>query len=364
MPLTPERILILKPSSLGDIVHALPTLASLRQRFPQAYISWLVKEEWSELLDGNPDLDEVFPVTFSLKAWPSIVRRVREKRFDVVIDLQGLLRTGILARLSGASQRVGFAGAREGSAWFYTQRVALPIKVVDRPWRLVDMHAVDRNLEVARFFGADISRPMFCIPDVEDDRRVIEEYLDKAGVQGNDQLIVMAPASREEIKNWPIERFADVAEKLCQESNRKIVLLGSPSQAKMMKAFSFLPPENCLNLVGKLRLRQIGSLLRRAHVLIANDSAPVHLAMAIGVPVLGLYGPTHIEATGPYGTGSHRVLHTEMPCRPCGKKVCHHVHEKECLLEISVEEVVQAARQLLSNRRMTVSEKSIDRVGP
>ncbi|GJL56318.1 MAG: lipopolysaccharide heptosyltransferase I [Nitrospirales bacterium] len=345
----PKRILLLKPSSLGDIVHALPTLASLRRRYPLARITWLIKEEWAELLEGNPDVDEIIPVNFRLRYWPSLVRRVRQGKYDMVIDLQGLFRTGLLAGLSGASERVGFAAGREASPWFYTQRVKLPLPM-DRAWRLLDMHAVDRNLAIARYLGAETDTPTFRLPDIEDDRRSIRQQLDEAGVKMDDRLIALAPLSREDIKNWPLDRYVDLTHKLVQWPNCKVVVLGSSAQHWIMEKFSRVTKEQCIDMVGTLRLRQIGSLMREVDVLIANDSAPVHLAVAVGVPVVGLYGPTHAGATGPYRISVHRSLHTQtaLACRPCGQTTCHHAKEKECLTMISVAEVMSAVESILA----------------
>ncbi|GJL50717.1 MAG: lipopolysaccharide heptosyltransferase I [Nitrospirales bacterium] len=342
----PKRILILKPSSLGDIVHALPALASLRTCYSTANIAWMIKQEWAELLDGNPDVDEVIPVNFRLRSWPSLIRRVRRGKYDMVIDLQGLFRTGFLAGVSGASERVGFAAGREGSPWFYTQRVELPIPM-DRPWRLLDMHAVDRNLAVVRHLGAETQTPTFSLPDIEADRITVLQKLDEAGVKLGDRLIAIAPLSREEIKNWPLDCYVELAIKLSRWPNYKIVVLGSQSQQWIMEKFSQVTKAKCLDMVGKLRLRQLGSLLRQTDLLIANDSAPIHLAVAVGVPVIGLYGPTHAGATGPYGGRQHRSLQTVLPCRPCGQSTCHHAKIKECLTAISVDEVLSAAEILL-----------------
>src|SRR5262245_49228161 len=122
-----QRILLIKPSSLGDIVHALPTLSALRQRFPHARITWLVKQEWSAILDGHPDLTDIIAADFRWSNWLRLVTQLRRARYDVVLDLQGLFRSGWLTWLSGASTRVGFAAGREGSPWCYTDAVHLPV---------------------------------------------------------------------------------------------------------------------------------------------------------------------------------------------------------------------------------------------
>lgn len=352
---SPERILILKPSSLGDIIHALPALFALRQHYPSAKISWLVKHEWAELLEGHPDLDEVISESFSLRNGPSMVSRLRQGRFDVVIDLQGLFRTGLLARLSGAPVRIGFAAGREGSPWFYTHRISLPIPM-NRSWRLLDMHAVERNLSIVRSLGVDISRPTFSLPDRESDVQDITQWLHDAGVKDHDCLVAIAPLSRTDVKSWPLERFIKVSQALIQWDGYKIILLGSTSQRWMVDKFSKIMNDKFIDMVGKLRIRQLSTLLRRTKLLIANDSAPIHIGAAVGTPVLAIFGPTHPGATGPYGAGLHRILTNDLPCRPCGKRICHHVNTKECLTAISVEQVLDAASDLL--------EESLIGVGP
>lgn len=347
----PKRILILKPSSLGDVIHALPTLTALRHLYPESKIVWMVKEEWAEMLEGNPYLNEIMPVNFGLRHWPSLIRRVRQGQFDLVVDLQGLFRTGLLALLTGAMTRIGFAKGREGSPWFYTDRIELPLPM-NRSWRLLDMHAVDRNLTVAKYLGANVSHPKFWIPQLESDQEEVAEWLRHADVQPEDRLIAIAPLSRGEVKCWPLDRFVALAHEISQWTACKIVLLGSCSQEWIVEKFDQIRAPGLINMVGKVRIRQLGILLRQTDLLIANDSAPIHIAAAVGIPVLGIFGPTNAIATGPYGNSGHRVMNAEISCRPCGKRSCHQVSQKECLTAITVDDVVASARMLLNDSRL------------
>src|SRR5256885_10590758 len=195
-----SRILIIKPSSLGDIVHAVPSVDALRRLYPGAALTWLVKPEWSEMLEGNPGIDEIVSLPTSARRWLQTVRRLRAKRFDLVVDLQGLLRSGLLAWLTGAPMRVGYAAAREGSWVFYTHRVPFPVAKV--PWRLLDLHAVDRNLAVVASLGAEIRNPQFSIPAFPSDQLAVEAWLREAGVQPGDQLVAIAPVDRRGGAGW------------------------------------------------------------------------------------------------------------------------------------------------------------------
>src|SRR3989442_9796205 len=215
-----SRILIIKPSSLGDIVHALPTVAALRRRFPSARITWLVKREWAAVLEDNPHLDEVLALDLSPKGWPAAWRAVRAGRFDTVVDLQGLLRSALLGWISGAPVRIGFANGREGSPWFYTERVPVPSP---------SMHAVDRYLLTAKYLGADpgeVKPSEFPLPhDTQAEARV-EVLLAAAGVQAGATLVAMNPSARWDTKRWPSESFAAVGDRLQQDETTRVGLIG------------------------------------------------------------------------------------------------------------------------------------------
>lgn len=341
----PNNLLIIKPSSLGDIIHALPTVSALRRTFPHARISWLVKSEWAEILEGHPDLSEVIPVDFRVRGWWEIISTVRARAFDCIVDLQGLFRSGLLAALSGASLRVGFARGREGSPWWYTHRVPVPGDD-DVPWRILDVHAVDRNLEVAKFLGASTEPPRFWLPRWDEDRTVINQVLAEAGVQRHDRLVAVAPSSRRTMKNWPMERFLDVAVSLA-ERGRKIVLIGSPRDHPIGRRFADALGTALINLIGKTRIRQLSLVFDHVRLCIANDSGPIHVAAACRVPVIACFGPTNPNATGPYGTGHVSMVSRTTACRPCGLRTCRNAHYLECLESISVEDVVSRAETLL-----------------
>src|SRR5437660_1625291 len=244
-----SRLLIIKPSSLGDIVHALPAAAALRRLYPVAALTWLVKPEWSEILEGNPGIDEIVILPTSARRWLQTVRLLRAKRFDLVVDLQGLLRSGLLAWLTGAPMRVGYAAAREGGWVFYTHRVPLP--VAKAPWRLLDLHAVDRNLSVVASLGAEIRNPQFSIASFPSDQLAIEAWLREAGVQPGDQLVAMAPQDRRGVRSWPLERFVAAAGALSRAHGVRIVLIGASTSRKKSAQFRTAVGDKLIDLLGK-----------------------------------------------------------------------------------------------------------------
>lgn len=344
--ITPQRILIIKPSSLGDIVHALPAVSALRTRFPRAHISWLVKRQWAEILDGNPDVNEVLAVDFRVREWLLIVAMLRRSRFDVAVDFQGLLRSGLLAFLSGAPERVGFDAGREGSPFFYTQRVRLSSEE-SKDWRLLPMHAVDRNLAVAAHLGADVRQVRFHLPSLADDEKEVDSWIREAGVQQNEKLVVIAPVDRLGVRSWPLDRFVAASAALSRSPNVRIVLIGVPGQRWMAERFVPSVGGKLIDLIGKTRIRQLSVLFRKTHLIIANDSAPMHIAAAVGLPVLGIFGPSSHYRARPIGD-QHAVLRVELPCSPCGRSVCNNLNHLECLTSIAVDDVVRKAEELLS----------------
>jgi lipopolysaccharide heptosyltransferase II len=346
MEITPQRILVIKLSSLGDIVHALPAVSALRHRFPHSRLTWLVKDVWAPILEGNPDIDEVLSVNVAWRNWPDVIRTLRSGRFDLVVDFQGLFRSGLLSAITGATTRVGFARAREGATWFYTHHVPLP---EDKPssWRLLEVHAVDRNLAITGFLGGKSSTPVFHLPRFSADCLAIDTMLQGAGVQDHEQLIAMAPWTRSAIKSWPHERFVDLARELVKWPNIRVVILGGPLDASFAGEYDLLVSQGLINLVGRLSLRQLPSLLRRMQLLIGNDSAPLHLAAGVGTPVLAIFGPTHPKATGPYPLENHAVLRTELPCSPCGNRRCRNPNYLECLQSIPVDHLLREVEKIV-----------------
>lgn len=347
MHISPQRILIIKLSSLGDIVHALPAVSALRQQFPLAHVTWLVKTAWSAILEGNPDIDEVVASDFSWKRWPHLIRTLRNKRFDLIVDFQGLLRSGLLGRLTGATIRVGFAQAREGASWLYTHRVPLADHQV-ASWRLLDMHAVDRNLVIAQFLGAQENHPIFHLPQFAEDDEYIECLLKNAEVGSQETLIALAPWSRSAIKSWALDRFVEVAQTLMLLPGVRVVVVGGPAEKYFSNEFRLLEFQGLINVVGKLSLRQLPVLLRRMRLVVGNDSSLIHLAAGVDVPVLAIFGPTNPRATGPYPLDKHSVLLAELPCRPCGKRTCKNPQYLECLNSLTASSVVDEVQRILN----------------
>ena len=333
-----RRILIIKPSSLGDVVHALPTLAALRQTFPHAHIAWLVKRQWAGLLERVEGLDAVWPVESGVTGWLSAIRRLRAAGFDLAVDLQGLLRSGAMARLAGCPTRIGFANAREGSPFCYTHRVSVAT---------TEMHAVDRYLLVAAACGASVrGAPEFRLRPLPADRQEVAVLLGRHGLPAREPWIGVSVAARWPTKRWPPEFFATTMDHLQEKGLGRVVLIGGPDDRAAAQAVKGLLRTVPMDLTGATAPGLLPALLESAALLLTNDSGPMHVAAAMGTPVVALFGPTSPTRTGPYGNG-HRVLRSGVPCSPCFSRTCRNTVYLECLKTISPDKVIEAVRDQL-----------------
>lgn len=331
LPENLRRILLIKPSSLGDIIHALPTFGALRRRFPEAEVSWFVKAQWAGILERVTDLDRIWPVETGLSAWLREIGKLREHRFDLVVDLQGLFRSGAAAWLSGCGMRVGFANGREGSALCYTHRIAVPDP---------DLHAVDRNLLVAQALGCPAAVPVFPLCPLEADRGIVHTLLGRHGLGAGTRWVAMHVSARWPTKRWPLVSFVAVARAL-REDGLQVVVIGAASERP--EAQEVAAATGAIDLAGQTSLAVLPALLERAACLVTNDSGPMHIAAAMGTPVVALFGPTSPVRTGPYGAG-HRVMKTALPCQPCLSRSCRNPVPLECLTAIHPEPVIHAVR--------------------
>ena len=331
-PHPPQRILIIKPSAIGDIVHALPAAARLRRLWPQAHLSWLATPACAGLLEGHPMIDQVilFDRRGMARWWRSwrsasavraLSRRLKEGRFDLVVDLQGLFRSGYLAFKTGAPVRVGLASAREGAGLFYTHAID------DSP---ADRHAIDRCLDVTRALGCPDGPVEFVFGVNDADRSAAAEM-----VKGIGRFAALLPGTNWSTKRWPAAHFAELARLLRERLGLQSVVAGGGDAAELA---GLIP--GAVNLAGRTTLNQLTALLERADLVVANDSGPMHIASALGRPLVALFGPTHPVRTGPYGRPD-TVLRLAMPCAPCYSRSCCH---QSCLRWLTAEQALNKAR--------------------
>lgn len=351
------RILLVKPSSLGDVVHALPVLHGLRLRYPQARIDWLIASSLAPLLEDHPELDEL--VRFDRKrfgrvglsprasaAFVRFVRDLRARKYDLVIDLQGLFRTGFLTHATGAPVRIGYSTAREGASMFYTHRVA----VAD-----ADMHAVDRNYLVAQRLGFGDVPVTFKVAITDAARAAASSLLQTRGAVAGDRLVLVVPGARWETKRWLPGRFAETIDRLHAREGISCVLAGSGDEVALCEKIGGACATTPMNLAGQTNLRELTALVERSDVVLCHDSAVMHLAVASGRALVCLIGPTNARRTGPYRREGD-VIRLDLDCAPCYlRRLAQCPHDHRCMRDLDVSDVVAATERALLADEVRVS---------
>jgi lipopolysaccharide heptosyltransferase I len=340
-----RHILIIKLSSIGDVVHALPVASALKLRYPEARITWAAEDWTAPLVTGHPAIDRV--VTFpAMMGWPrqpghwwsqmrGAIRTLREEQYDAAVDLQGLAKSAAISFLSKAPYRLARAGQREG-AYLVSTGVPMP----DDP-----IHAVDEYLLVAQALGAEVEPVEFRLPISTEARASVERLLLAAGVAADDPVIVVNPSAAQAWKHWPSERWSQVIDGLADLG--RIVVIGTTSQASAHAAIVASADSQPIDLTGRTTLGEVAALLERARLHLAPDTGTVHMAVALGTPVVAIYGPTSAVRVGPYRQPASALSHGE----PCGRlcpTVC--LHSRRCLSAITAVEVIDRARQLMGQR--------------
>jgi lipopolysaccharide heptosyltransferase I len=344
------NILIVKPSSLGDIVHTLPAVHLIRQHDPDAVIVWVVNDALTGLVSLYSGVDEVIPFRRQRWArihhWPEVwgfLTDLRQHRFDLAIDFQGLLRSGLIAFASGAPRRIGFQNAREGAGMFYTERIPLPANL---------HHALDRNVflvQSALGLATAATMPELGRPhdSVKEARRLLRQF----HLDGAAPVLAVAPGARWPSKRWPPRFFAAVLDHLQQAlPDLRCWILGSPDEAQAAAAVA----QECtrcrpVSLVGMTDLGTLVELLRCSDALLTNDSGPMHIAAALTLPTVAFFGATDPDLTGPHGE-LHTVFRTTCTLKPCFARDCPQAN-RPCSDGTSAARVAEALAAALAAAR-------------
>jgi lipopolysaccharide heptosyltransferase II len=336
------KILILKPSSLGDVIQALPVLRLLKRHLPAGEIFWWIDSALAPLLEGDPDLTGV--VRFerqrwaSPRHWPEMLRSLRwmrEQNFDWVIDLQCLARSGAFAWLANGKFLIGLDEVREGARGFYDVAVRRAS---------FHTHAVDWYLAVLPRLGVPVHKNFQWLPE----RPAVAAAVQSKWPARNARWIALQPGARWDNKRWPAEHFAALVRALAQKfPDTRFAVLGTAEDQPIGETIARAEPLRCLNLCGQISLLEMVEWLRRCELMVTNDTGPMHVAAALGKPLVALFGPTEPRRTGPYGH-LENVLRLDLPCSPCLKSHCTFEKPEECLKAISPAQVFERACQLLN----------------
>jgi lipopolysaccharide heptosyltransferase I len=331
-----ERILLIKPSSLGDIIHGLPVLKALRNKWPDAKISWVVKDVYVDILNGNPLIDELILLIKSSLTTSifSFRKKLRHGSFDLAVDMQGLFRSGLIAFLSGATVRIGFSNARELASLFYTHKVDPPL----------NLHAVDRNLKLAAALGCEVQEIEFPINFNRETEQEALGFLQKIQLDTRRPLVTLVPGARWEKKRWPLHSFSRLGDLLIQKMGAGIIVAGSRQENGLIHEVRSAMKNPSAEAVD-FSLTKLTALLTKSDVVVTNDSGPMHIAVAMGTPVVALFGPTDPARTGPYTKKCLTILR-DLECMPCFRKQCSQ-GSFECMESITVEEVFEGVKKIL-----------------
>lgn len=336
------HVLIVKLSSIGDVIHALPVASALKRRYPSMRITWAVERWTAPLVAGHPAVDRlvVFP---AMMGWPgrpgrwwsemrAAVRALRLESYDAALDLQGLAKSAIVSVLSKAPCRIARARQREGSH-LVSAGVPLPATPI---------HAVDEYLLVARFLGADVEPVEFALPVSDDARRSIGCQLKSHRVPDDRPLIVVNPSAAQSWKEWPAAHWSSVIDRLHEMG--PVVVIGAPSQERAHLEITARARRPPIDLTARTTLAEVVALIERAALHLAPDTGTVHMAVALGTPVVAVYGPTPRVRVGPYRQPASAIARDDLCGRGC-PAYCR--YGRRCLQAVTVDEVVDRARAAL-----------------
>ena len=346
MAVAQKKFLLIKVSSLGDVVHALPALATLRTNHPSAYIAWLVEEPYRVLLHNNHDLDEIIVIrtrhwrkNWTLKTLGEIrdtIALLRKRQFDIAIDLQGLIKTGLIALLSGAPQRLGLhrKNCRESlNALFSNKRASFVEK---------GAHVVNIYLNLVRLAGGTKPAPQpQPLEAPEETKAKVDVFFQENTDLSEKPIVVINPGAGFPTKLWKLDRFAKLADRITAEQGFNVLLAWGPGEKEMAELISGLMTENSW-IAPKTSIQESIALFRHAALMISCDTGPLHLCAAMGIPTVSIFGPTDPGRNGPYGP-NHQVVFKKLPCSFCWKKTCA-IKTHDCMEQIEVDEVFQAVK--------------------
>jgi heptosyltransferase I len=355
--LSGKRVLIVKPSSLGDVVHTLPLVHALKRGYPTCYIGWIVQRGFIGIIEADPTVDEIIPIFIPstsdpaarrgafLRATKATIATVMQLRkrfatepYDFVLDLHASFRSGLLGRTNPGGIRIGFSDAKELNTRFQDYLV---VPDPDRP------HAVDKNLRFADYF---------CCPPQPEDFRIVssaraksqaQEFLHQAGISHDRKIVYANPAARWGTKFWTAPAWAELSDMLARDGIR-VVFAGSPDDLTHIAEIVELTSKPPVIAAGRLSLDAAVALLEASDVYVGVDSGPMHIAAFTGTPAVALFGPTDPAKVGPYGKGHVVIKHDHLDCLACRKRSCEN---RVCLEGITATEVYEAVRTILKSSR-------------
>jgi lipopolysaccharide heptosyltransferase I len=347
-----KKILVLRLSAVGDVTRTLPAVKAIKSKFPSASITWIVEEPSKPLIESQPEIDEV--ILFPRKRWSEglksakgwwktageaqeLIFSLRKKRFDLVLDFHGILKTGLLSFLSGSPRRIGFdrRSTKEGNFLFSNVKVKLPGGNISR---------FERNFNLLRGMGLEVQPGHYPLHIPAKDREYVNSFFNQLSPAMKSPSVAIHPGTspKTPYKRWFPDYFAQLADRLVREMNATVLFTWGPDELewvkgiqKKMRGPSILGPPT-------LSLTQLGEIYRHCDLYIGGDTGPMHIASLMGIPVVAIFGPTDPVVNEPFGR--HKKVVKSVGCNPCRDRTCKKL---TCLKAIEVEDVFKAVKELL-----------------
>jgi len=330
--MTPQNILVIKLRYLGDVLLSTPTLRALKATYPTARVTALVNRGTDEILAANPDVDEIMPLDRGsiIEQWRFAIS-VRRRGFDLVIDLTDGDRAAILTWMSGALVRIGFNAEQRWTGRCYTTAVSAdPVA-----------HRIERDLTALTPLNIVATDRVPRLWLTHKDEALADELLSKLGLRSDQSIVILQPGARYWFKAWPTDRFAELADRLTDQFGCQVLVGGSQQEQDLTQLVVKQAKSRLISIAGLLTIRTLAALLKRAALFVGNDTGVMHIATAVGTPVVGLFGPSNPREWGPRG-GPAEVIYKGLDCRVCFHPMCER-GEQNCMQLITVNEVMKAA---------------------
>jgi len=337
-----KRILIIEVNWLGDILFTTPAIRAIRQSNPNSFIGCLVVPRCTDMLRDNPNIDELIILDEAgahRRLWGKIalIWELRKKRFDTVISFHRSMSRILIVALAGISRRVGYCTKKR--SWLLTDRVAQPSR---------GLHRVEYFLKLTRSVGMDTGARNYDFYISETHVSGGDKILRNIGITEGEDFFVINPGANWPPKRWSREKFTGLCELLKKRYGKKIVITGAKKDTSLGQHIIDMSGSSAVSICGGTTLGELAAVMRRASLVISNDSGPMHIAVSQGVPTIALFGPTSPEITGPYGDSEYIVISRWDDCKlPCYDSECNRYR---CMEAISVDEVLGAVEKLLSRQ--------------
>ncbi len=347
----PKKILIIRLSAIGDVVDVLPALRCLRSNFPESKISWLVEDRASEVLSNHPDIDEV--IEFPRKKWQkeilkvnrsfstlsdilSFYRKLRGECYDLVLDFQGNLKSGIMDMITGTENRIGFGkGFCKEFNYLFTMHKAYP--------QTKREHRIDKNLTLLKYLGIETKYQNPELPVSRPDQEYVSKFINENN-KYSVPLIIVNPCTSEfgSYKRWSTLNYARLSDMILEKYNVKVLFTWGPNELGIVNEIVTYMEQDAI-VSFKTSIKQLIELIRRADLYVGGDTGPLHIASTLCIPTVAIFGPKDPMLYGPYNENS-LIISKKLPCSPCKHRTCS---DPECLTTILPEEVFQAVSQLM-----------------